>query len=104
MSYEIVYSFIWFVLFCLSLGYSGRELKYNRDYLYLLFGGLVFGFFFIVILAESQRNPFDFAEGESELVSGFNTEFSSLYFALVFLGENGIFILMSSILCGIGTM
>ena len=104
VSYEIVYSFIWFTLFCLTMGYSGRELKWNSSYFYLFFGGLVFLFFFIIILAESQRNPFDFAEGERELVSGFNTEFSSLYFALVFLGENGIFILISAILCGISTM
>lgn len=104
VSYEIVYSFVWFLLFCLLMGYSGGELKWNRSPLYLVFGGVLFVFFFIIILAESQRNPFDFAEGERELVSGFNTEFSSLYFALVFLGENGIFILISSILCSISVM
>jgi NADH:ubiquinone oxidoreductase subunit H len=104
VSYEIVYSFVWFLLFCLVLGYSGGGLKWNRSPFFLVFGGRVFVFFFIIVLAESQRNPFDFAEGERELVSGFNTEFSSLYFALVFLGENGIFILMSSILCGISVM
>lgn len=101
VSYEIVYSFIWFLLFCLVLSYSGRDLKFNSHPLYLVFGIISFLFFFIIILAESQRNPFDFAEGERELVSGFNTEFSSLYFALVFLGENGIFILISSVLCRI---
>lgn len=104
VSYEIVYSFIWFVLFVVVMGYSGRELKWNRNPFFLLFGGVSSLLFFIIILAESQRNPFDFAEGERELVSGFNTEFSSLYFALVFLGENGIFILMRAILCGIFTM
>merc|ERR1711915_993542 len=42
---------------------------------------------FVVVLAESNRSPFDFAEGESELVSGYNVEFSGPGFVVLFLSE-----------------
>jgi NADH-ubiquinone oxidoreductase chain 1 len=42
---------------------------------------------FSSILAETNRTPFDFAEGESELVSGFNVEYRGGYFAFIFIGE-----------------
>nr|BCW86864.1 NADH dehydrogenase subunit 1 [Drepanosurus uchidai]BCW86877.1 NADH dehydrogenase subunit 1 [Drepanosurus uchidai] len=49
----------------------------------------------VTILAETNRTPFDLAEGESELVSGFNTEYSSVGFALIMLAEYASILLMS---------
>nr|AYQ19083.1 NADH dehydrogenase subunit 1 [Agrilinae sp. 5 ACP-2013] len=50
---------------------------------------------FITTLAETNRTPFDFAEGESELVSGFNVEYSAGGFALIFLAEYANILFMS---------
>ena len=47
-------------------------------------------------IAETNRTPFDFAEGESELVSGFNIEYGSIGFVLIFLSEYARIIIVSS--------
>ena len=54
---------------------------------------------YLVVLAETNRSPFDFAEGESELVSGYNVEFSGPGFVILFLSEY-LSILFMSFLVG----
>jgi len=78
---------------CLSLGFLTFALFNTLDFLTvsptfnLLLMLHVCGILYVVLLAESNRSPFDFAEGESELVSGYNVEYSGSIFVLLFLSE-----------------
>lgn len=58
---------------------------------------MLFCVWIITVLAETNRTPFDFAEGESELVSGFNIEYGGGGFAILFIAEYGNIIFISFI-------
>lgn len=57
-----------------------------------------FVMFVVSALAETNRSPFDITEGESEIVSGYNVEYSAMTFALFFLAEYSHIILMSTMI------
>lgn len=86
ISYESVFRTIIVLVIFLFITFSIRSF-YSQSSPILLF---LFPLWFICTLAETHRAPFDFRESESELVSGFNTEYSGAYFAFIFLSEYGV--------------
>ena len=98
VSYEVSIGLIMItVLLCVGSLNLNKVIEAQKDG-WFAFGILfpMFIMFFISALAETNRHPFDLPEGESELVGGFNTEYSSMSFALFFLGEYANMILLSA--------
>jgi NADH-quinone oxidoreductase subunit H len=98
VSYEVSMGLILMsALFCVgSLNFI--DIVLYQSYVFFIVPFLpLFLMFLVSILAETNRAPFDLPEAESELVSGFNVEYSSMGFALFFLAEYGSIIAMSTL-------
>ena len=88
VSYEVMFALA--LLFFLFLSFSLNLVllsKINSLWLKSLVFLPVVAIIFISSVAETNRTPFDFAEGESELVSGFNVEYGRVMFAIIFIAE-----------------
>lgn len=95
ISYEVSIILIMFSLILLIERINLYNFFYIQKTLWIVFiNFFLILIFFVSLLAELNRTPFDFSEGESELVSGFNTEYIRGRFALIFIAEYGIIILI----------
>lgn len=100
ISYEValVLIILNLLFFLLRFNFFYFELlQFNLWFLFIYFPLALI--WFVSILAETNRTPFDFAEGESELVSGFNIEYGAGGFALIFLAEYARIIFIRLIFC-----
>jgi len=98
ISYELILSTAVIIVIILTGSFNITNIIENQQSIWYVLPLLpVFIFFFISILAETSRTPFDLQEAESELVAGFFTEHSSIIFVFFFLSEYSSIVLMSSL-------
>nr|YP_009538038.1 NADH dehydrogenase subunit 1 [Litinga cottini]AYN60781.1 NADH dehydrogenase subunit 1 [Litinga cottini] len=96
ISYEVSLSLILMSSIILIMDFNMLKFSEYQYLIWLMVMMLPLSMCFLSsLMAETNRTPFDFAEGESELVSGFNVEYSSGGFALIFLSEYSMILFMS---------
>lgn len=97
ISYEVSIGFI-IVNICVCVGsFNLTQIVLAQEKVWFIIPLFpMFILFYISMLAETNRHPFDLPEAEAELVSGYNVEYSAMTFALFFLGEYANMLLMST--------
>jgi len=100
ISYEVSLALILLCYLVLISRLCIVDLFVYQSYIWFLFLRIPLSLvWFVSRLAETNRTPFDFAEGESELVSGFNVEYRRGGFALIFLAEYGNILFIRFLFC-----
>jgi NADH-ubiquinone oxidoreductase chain 1 len=98
ISYELILSSAILIIIILTGSFNfSTIIEYQQAVWFIIPLFPVFIFYFISILAETSRTPFDLQEAESELVAGFFTEHSSVPFVFFFLAEYSSIVLFSTI-------
>ena len=98
ISYELILSAAILIIILLTGTFNFTKIIESQQAIWFIIPLLpVFIFYFISVLAETSRTPFDLQEAESELVSGFMTEHSAVPFVFFFLGEYSSIVLFSCI-------
>nr|APX40121.1 NADH dehydrogenase subunit 1 [Sphaeroderma testaceum] len=98
ISYEVSLVLILLSFLFLILSLNFIDLMKYQEFIWFIYIMFPLCFMWLVSgLAETNRTPFDFAESESELVSGFNIEYSSGGFVMIFLAEYGNILFMSMV-------
>nr|YP_010385519.1 NADH dehydrogenase subunit 1 [Halotydeus destructor]UPN63263.1 NADH dehydrogenase subunit 1 [Halotydeus destructor] len=96
ISYEVCMFLLLFSFCWLCHSYFFGEVIFLQYGIWFLFNSFPMFFCWLLIcLAESNRSPFDFSEGESELVSGFNTEYGGSLFSIIFITEYASILFLS---------
>ena len=101
ISYEVSITLILLPIVLLSGGLNLTQIVLSQTITVWFFFPLfpVSLVFLVAMLAETNRTPFDLPEAEAELVAGYNVDYSSLPFAMFFLGEYANMILMGVLFC-----
>nr|ATL16986.1 NADH dehydrogenase subunit 1 [Dermochelys coriacea] len=98
ISYEVTLGIILLSLILFSGGFNMQTFMETQEPMFLMFSSWpLMMMWYISTLAETNRAPFDLTEGESELVSGFNVEYSAGPFALFFLAEYANILMMNTL-------
>ena len=87
IAYEIIIFFVLILLVIFNISWNLWDYNFSVIYLFDLFI-----IWLLILLVETNRRPYDFAEGERESVSGYNIEYIGVLFAYIFIAEYGILV------------
>ena len=90
IAYEVIIFFLIILIVIYFISWNLYNYSFSNFYLFDIF--IVW---LLILLVETNRSPYDFAEGERELVSGYNIEYIGVLFAYIFIAEYGILVFFS---------